>query len=261
VFKYLRIAILLTVLLIVAGNKWLTGDRLNSWEKPLWVTIYPIPAEPSPEVERYVTALSADDFDEIGRFIRQQARRHGRDLETPLVIQLADPMTSKPPPLPLESNGLGVAWWSLKMRWWDFRYAGQAGLAPDDIRMFVLYHEARDGKFIERSVGIRNGGYGIVNAVASRQRAAHNRIVITHELLHVLGASDKYDLRTGQPIAAEGVGDPNQSPLYPQRQAEIMAGRVAVTANRWRMAGGLKECVIGDLTAREINWLPVTSGP
>lgn len=259
-FKYLRIAILLTILLIVAGDKWLTGGRLNSWDKPLWVTIYPILAEPSREVSRYVEGLEARDFDEIGRFLKQQAAGYGQALETPLVVQLARPMTDMPPPLPAESRGLAVAWWSLKMRWWMFRNTGGEGLAGDDIRMFVLYHEARGGQLLERSVGIRNGGYGIVNVAASRRMSAINRIVITHELLHVLGATDKYDLRSGQPLAPDGLAEPGISPIYPQQRAEIMAGRVAVTANRWRMASGLRECVIGNATATEINWLPASAG-
>lgn len=254
-FKYLRIAVLLTILLIVAGDKWLTGSRLSSWEKPLWVTIYPVLAEPSRAVNAYVDGLTVADFDEIGRFIKQQAAHHGRTIDSPLVIQVARPMTATPPAIPLESNGLGVAWWSLKMRWWLFRHTGQDGLARDDVRMFVLYQDAPPGRqLIERSVAIKNGGYGIVNAVASRQKAAHNRIVIAHELMHVLGASDKYDIGSGQPIMPEGLGDPGRSPLYPQKRAEIMAGRIAVSDSRWRMAPGLRDCVVGDVTAAEIGW-------
>ena len=44
-FRNIRIAILLTILVIVAGNQWLTGNRLASWEKPLWITIYPVLAD------------------------------------------------------------------------------------------------------------------------------------------------------------------------------------------------------------------------
>ena len=141
------------------------------------------------------------------------------------------------------------------MRWWSFRNGGQDGLAPDDIRMFVLYQKGKSNGPLERSVGIQNGSYGVVNAVASRQMAARNRIVITHELLHILGASDKYDLRSGQPIAPDGLANPGQSPLYPQNRAEIMGGRIATSATRWRRPATLKSCVIGAKTAAEISWL------
>ena len=140
------------------------------------------------------------------------------------------------------------------MRWWSWRNGGQDGLAPDDVRMFVLYQKGNAHAPLERSVSIKKGSYGVVNAVASRQMAARNRIIIVHELLHILGASDKYNLQTGQPLAPDGLANPGQSPLYPQKHAEIMGGRIASSANRWRHAANLKSCVIGAGTAAEIGW-------
>ena len=254
-FRFIRIAILLTILLVVAGNQFLTGSRFSSWEKPLWISIYPVLADPGADIRRYTESLEPDSFREIGVFIQQQAARYGRKLENPVFIQVARPLTNLPPELPAENSGLGVALWSLKMRWWSFRHSGQDGLAPDDIRMFVLYQKGKSNGPLERSVGIQNGSYGVVNAVASRQMAARNRIVITHELLHILGASDKYDLRSGQPFAPDGLANPGQSPLYPQNRAEIMGGRIATSATRWRRPATLKSCMIGAKTAAEISWL------
>jgi hypothetical protein len=252
--RYLRIAILLTILLIVAGNQWLTGSRLSSWEKPLWITIYPVLADSGADIRSYAENLKADSFRDIGLFLKQQASRYGRKLETPIVIQVARPSTASPPPLPTESSGLNVALWSLKMRWWSWRNSGQDGLAPDDVRMYVLYQKGQSNFPLERSVGIKNGSYGLVHAVASRSMAARNRIVITHELMHVLGATDKYDLSSGQPIAPGGLANPEQSPLYPQKRAEIMGGRIATSASRWRQPASLKSCVVGEVTATEIGW-------
>jgi len=254
VFRYLRIAILLTILVIVAGNQWLTGHRLSSWEKPLWITVYPVLADPAPVVGKYVEGLDANAFQPIGDFLKQQAARHGHPLADDAVLQLARPLTRLPPALPAESSGLKVAWWSLRMRWWTWRNGSQAGLAPDDIKIFVLYQQADPTGPLERSVGVKNASYGLVNAVASRDMSARNLIIITHELLHVLGATDKYDLNTGQPIAPDGLADPLQKPLYPQQRAEIMGGRIAVSAHRWRYPASLRSCVIGARTAREIGW-------
>jgi len=254
-FKFIRIAILLTILFVVAGNQYLTGHRLSSWEKPLWVTIYPVLAEPGAGIRHYAESLQADSFKNVGLFFQQQASAYGHTLETPVIIQVARPLSELPPALPAENSGLGVALWSLKMRWWSWMNGGQDGLAPDDIRMFVLYQEAKPNQLMERSVGIRNGSFGLVNAVASRQVAAFNRVLITHELLHILGASDKYDLATGQPIVPDGLANPNQSPLYPQQRAEIMGGRIATSASSRRSPRNLGSCVIGSKTAAEINWL------
>jgi len=253
--RYIRIAILLTILVIVAGGQWLTENRLDSWEKPLWMTIYPIAAEPGPGVRYYVEALRAESFRDISDFVRQQAARYARHLDTPLIVQVARPLQRLPPPLPSDHSGLAVALWSLRMRWWIWRNGRQEGLAPPDVRMFVLYQEKPAKGPLERSVGVRKGSYGIVNAVASPYMAAHNRIVIAHELMHILGATDKYDLRTGQPDNPDGLSMPRQVPLYPQKRAEIMGGRIAVSAHRWRNPFGLGECVIGPKTAAEIGWL------
>jgi len=254
VFRFLRIAILLTILVIVAGNQWLTGHRLSSWKKPLWITVYPVLADNDPEVRRYVQGLDVGSFQKVGDFLAQQATRYGHSLGETAVFQLAQTLTKLPPALPAESSGLKVAWWSLKMRWWTWKNGSQEGLAPDDVKMFVLYQAANPLGPMERSVGVKNASYGLVNAVASRRMEAHNRIIITHELLHVLGATDKYDPYTGQPDAPDGLANPDQSPLYPQQRAEIMGGRIAVSAHRWRYPEGLGSCDIGARTAREIGW-------
>jgi hypothetical protein len=140
------------------------------------------------------------------------------------------------------------------MRWWAWRNGSQDGLAPADVKMFVLYQSGRPGEMLERSVGVQNAAYGVVHAVASRQATAHNAIVIAHELLHILGATDKYDMQTGQPLVPDGLADPGQSPLYPQQRAEIMAGRIASGPNNWRRPATLETCVIGPVTAAEIGW-------
>lgn len=140
------------------------------------------------------------------------------------------------------------------MRWWSFRNTGQDDLAPENVRMFVLFQKKKSDTLLERSVGIKNGSYGVVNAAASRNMAARNRIIITHELLHVLGASDKYDPYSGQPSEPDGLANLAKSPLYPQRSAEIMAGRIAMSPDHWRRPASLKNCVVGEETAREIGW-------
>jgi hypothetical protein len=253
VFRYIRIAILLTILAVVAGDQWLTKSRFSSWDKPLWVTIYPLQVQSDASIRAYTEKLEPDSFQEIEVFIKNQSRLLGHSLEDPLVIQVAQARTSLPPALPPASSGFKIALWSLKMRWWVWKNSDQEGLAPADIKIFVLYQQRKPEGQMERSVGIQNGGYGVVNAVASRQMAAHNRIVITHELMHILGASDKYDLVTGQPLAPEGLANPLQSPLYPQNRAEIMGGRIATSAIQWRRPASLKACVIGATTASEIG--------
>ena len=57
-------------------------------------------------------------------------------------------------------------------------------------------------------------------------------MVIAHELLHTLGASDKYDPQSLAPIFPDGYAEPDRQPSHPQRMAEIMAGRIPVAEGR-----------------------------
>jgi hypothetical protein len=88
---------------------------------------------------------------------------------------------------------------------------------------------------------------------ATDEQRAQNNVVIAHELLHTLGATDKYD-DSGQPIYPAGYADPYAEPRHPQDKAEIMAGRIAVSERRAEIPRDLAQTAIGYLTAAEIGW-------
>jgi hypothetical protein len=96
----------------------------------------------------------------------------------------------------------------------------------------------------------------VTHLFADPQAHGGNQVVIAHELLHTLGASDKYDLATGQPLDPGGLGDPEASPRYPQHVGEIMAGRIATSPREAVIPASLDEMTVGSATAREIGWLP-----
>jgi hypothetical protein len=84
--------------------------------------------------------------------------------------------------------------------------------------------------------------------------AGSNNIVIAHELMHTLGASDKYALGSGAPLYPIGFAEPERQPRYPQLRAEIMAGRRALSEQDFEMPQGLRDVVVGPATALEIRW-------
>jgi hypothetical protein len=254
-FRLLRIVILLTILAIVAGSQWLTRERVTDWRDPIWMTIYPVVADAHPETLAHVRGLGAGAFSEVGDFLALQARRYGRDIDVPLIIQLAPAGKVLPPDVPAAGNRLAIAVWSLKMRWWTWQRGRGDGLPDADVQMFVLYRRAGAQASLEPSVGMQKGMYGIVNAQAARNSEPRNRLILAHELLHVLGATDKYDYQTGQPFAPTGLAEPGRSPMYPQKMAEIMGGRIAVSAVRSVEPRSLRACVIGPGTAAEIGLL------
>jgi hypothetical protein len=126
---------------------------------------------------------------------------------------------------------------------------------PEDIRMFVLYHDPALSPVVPHSLGIQKGLIGVVYAFATPTMEGGNDVVIAHELLHTVGATDKYDPASNAPRFPDGYGDPRQVPLYPQRFAELMAGRRMLSATRWEQPSGLDEALVGPATALEIRWI------
>lgn len=240
--------------MIVAGNHWLGAARLAAWDRTIWITVYPIAADQHPETLRYIEQLTADSFDEISAFFAREAARNGLVITEPAHFQLAPMPASQPPDLPESANPLVIAGWSLRMRWWAWRQSRQDGLPAPDIQVFMRYRTAEGMPGLDRSVGVQKGRYTLIQAYASRQKAPRNRFVVAHELLHVLGATDKYQPGTGLPVVPEGLANPEATPLYPQRSAEIMAGAVALGPRTARMPVSLREVVVGKATAREIGW-------
>lgn len=253
-WKTIRIGLLLIVLAAVALNAWLDRVHTQSWQETLWVGLFPLNGDGTPEVQRYIASLTAQDFAGIEEFFVREAHRYGVRAPQPVHIELYPEGHELPPALPHDAGPLAIAWWSLKMRPYATRAASFPGRAPSRIRLFVLYHDPASLERVPDSHGLQKGLVGVVHGFASPAMAGSNNIVIAHELLHTVGASDKYDLASGEPLNPGGLADPSREPLYPQERAEIMAGRRALSAQESEMPHSLAVVVVGPDTAREIRW-------
>jgi len=254
IWKFIRIFILLFIFVAVLGDMLLTKYRSTNWDNSLRVVVYPINGDASEKSGDYVNQLSSEDFSDISSFMADEAKQYGISVPIPMEVELSLPVNSIPPAPPTNKGNIAaVMWWSLKMRWWAFQNNNYAGPNPD-IRMFVLYYNPDTSPELAHSLGLEKGLIGVVNAFADKSYNGSNQVVIMHEILHTLGASDKYDQR-GEPDFPDGYGDPEKQPRYPQKFAEIMSGRIAKSADKSIMANGLYEVVVGKKTAHEINWL------
>jgi hypothetical protein len=253
-FKKIRILIWLYILVLVAGGTWLTSERSTDWNDPLWLVVYPIAGDHSPSTKKFVGALKENDFQDVEVFFKRQGKRYGLAIKTPVVVKLAQPLVEGPPPPPKEPGVLGIMAWSLHMRYWAWSAAREQSDLPADIRMFVTFHDPKKHSGGHDSLAIREGLIGIVNAFASKRHLRRNNVIIAHETLHTVGATDKYDFSSNLPIFPEGYAEPDASPRYPQRLAEIMGGRRPVSANSAAMPKSLKKVVVGATTALEIRW-------
>ncbi len=251
-FRRVRILFLLGILAAVAVLTWQERTIVRGWRAPLDVAVIPINGDGSQQATQTIRALRASDFDDIGAFLEREAARYGAKLSPAAQITLLPELHQKPPAPPRDGGVLKTVWWSLSLRWWVYRQSGEWLPRLGRVRLFVLYHAPQDGVALAHSLGIEKGLIGVVHAFADPRQARQNNIVIAHELLHTLGATDKYDA-DGRPIYPHGYADPDLPLLLPRRQAEIMAGRLVDSAGRIVMPAGLDDCVIGALTAHEIN--------
>lgn len=246
----LRALILLFVLLLVLGLT--IGERawVRSWGRPLDVAVYPIAVDETSG--EYLGRLTAADFEGIGAWLSSEAgSRWQQPIPAPHLV-LEAPI-HVPPPAPQAGGRLAAVRFSLQLRWYAFRHT-PFWRSLGRVRLFVLYHEPRDHQALPHSLGMQKGLIGVVHVFASDEQRAQNAVVITHELLHALGATDKYDRATDQPLYPIGYADPYAQPSLPQEQAEIMAGRIPVSAGKAVMPDGLEQTMIGYATAAEIGW-------
>jgi hypothetical protein len=253
-FKIVRIVILLLILATVAQTAWLARARATAWEDTLYVGIYPIAADDSDQTKRYVEALKHDSFEKIEAFFDEEAKRHGLKLWKPVSIAAAPPLASKPPLPPREANAPQAILWSLQLRWWAWRNDRIDGPKPA-VRLFVLFHDPAISPRLSHSTGLERGMVGVIHAFATSSMAGSNASIIAHELLHTLGATDKYDLATNLPNYPDGYAEPERSPRFPQDFAEIMGGRIPLSETEAETPRSLSQVLIGEATAREIRWI------
>ncbi|MCP4300790.1 MAG: hypothetical protein GY783_09415 [Gammaproteobacteria bacterium] len=252
-FKAVRISILLFVLFFVTVSTWLTQARSTDWNNSLWVKVYPINGDSSAESAKYIESLTLQDFVDIESFLARETDKYANDLSRPVRLELGQSINNQPPELEGEPNAMSVMLWSLKMRWWAHSITDDQDRIEPDVRIFVRYHTPDSAVVLENSVGLQKGMVGIVNGYASRRYRGTNNVIIAHEFLHTLGATDKYSPYDGQPIAPDGLAEPERNPLYPQQFAEIMGGRIALAEDDSIIPKSLKYAVIGPMTASEIN--------
>ena len=252
-FKRFRIIVLLVILLLVVHHRFNDRARIASWENPLFIAVYPVNADGSESAERFIQQLEDKDFDEIERFMQREARRYRAGIDRPVFMQLAAPVAESPPPPPIGGNFLQRASWIARMRWWRWNFDVQ-GMDPDVI-VLARFFDPVEGRYLPHSTGVEQIRIAIANVFASQAMDGQNQVVMTHEILHTVGATDKYDPASDLPIYPDGFASPTQRPLYPQREAELMAGRIPVSENEARQAESLAQVIIGPETAAEIGWL------
>jgi len=253
-FKKIRVAILLSILLCVALGEFLAARRSTDWDDTLWVDVYLVNGDRLDSTQRYLDSIDAKEFDGVDEFFAAEAKRYGVAIDQPFRLNVIGQYRDELPSPDAHPSLLGTMWWSLEMRWLALELDWQSSGPKPDIVAFAIYHEPADSAVLD-STGLRKGLIAVTHLFASRDERGSNQVVLAHELLHTLGATDKYSLTSNLPQFPDGFADPTLKPVMPQKKAELMAGRIPLDEQHAAMPESLRSVVVGHLTAEEIGWL------
>ncbi|MGL3045232.1 MULTISPECIES: hypothetical protein [Acinetobacter] len=249
-WKKIRILILLIILLIVAVNAY--RDQNQNWSKPVMVLLHPINADGLPTTQQYIQQLSGQDLNGAREYLEKAAQQY-RDQPTYFYFNLGRELKALPPKVPEQASLIDTVLWSLKFRFYAWKQHQSADGSPS-VTLYLNYYDPAQTKQLKHSTALQKGRIGSVNLFASKKQAEQNKIVLVHELLHAFGASDKYDLATGQPLYPVGYAFPDQQPLFPQAKAELMAGHIPTSQTTSKMPDSLEQTLINAITAIELGW-------
>jgi hypothetical protein len=252
-WRNVRIVILLFIMALAAYSNWYDRWKTTDWDETLWIGVFPINAAGDATTQQYISSLTVERVSAVEEFMNREARRYGVAMDRPVRVELYPQVKELPPAR--GAGLLGTVSWSLKMRLYARRNSRAPGRPRPTIRIFVQYHNPSFTQSVPHSVGMQKGLVGVVHAFADRSLAPTNNVVIAHEVLHTLGATDKYDPSTLAPLYPIGYAEPDLDPRYPQRLTEVMAGRYATGPRSFEMPESLASVRVGAATALEIRWI------
>lgn len=250
-WKNIRVAILLVVLLVVAVNAY--RDQNQDWNQPIHILLHPINADGLATTQQYIQQLQQDDFAEVKQYLEKNSQQY-RGQSSYFIIQIGRELQQTPPKMAEQPSILNNILWSLKFRFYAWKQHQSVDGSPS-LTLYLNYYDPKQSRELKHSTALERGRIGSVNLFASPKQAAQNNVVLVHELLHGFGATDKYNLNNGEPIFPIGYAQADQQPLYPQTEAEIMGGRIPLSGHKSKMPNDLNETVISILTAREVGWI------
>ena len=254
-FKKIRVVILLSILLFVALGEFLAARRSTSWDDTLWVDVYLVNGDRLDSTQRYIDSIDAKEFAGVDEFFAAEAKRYGVAIDQPFRLNVIGQYRDELPTPPVPPSVLGTIVWSLELRWIALKLDWQSSGPRPDIVTFAIYHNSAASAVLDRSTALRKGLIAETHLFAARDARGSNQVVLAHELLHTLGATDKYSLTSNLPRFPDGFADPTLKPAMPQKKAELMAGRIPLDEQHAEMPKSLRSVVVGRLTAAEIGWL------
>lgn len=230
----------------------------NDWDRTLEVAIVLVRVDSarapvSPAALRHfaarVPALEAR--------LQAEEERYRAGAPAPFHFRVFGPVPAETaPPEPASEGAVDLARQAYEATRYVRALDASAGLDPDafDTRIYVDARRAAraDRTFVDgRSE--EGGRIGFVTVELDESMADLALFVVAHEVMHTLGAIDKYDA-SGRTQVPSGLAEPERVPRFPQVRADVMARNVVVAPGDERVPTSLSELGVGPVTAREIGW-------
>jgi len=260
-FFRVRVGVLLTVLFVVvlyAIQDYRSRRARNDWTRTLDVALVLVHVEGRPAIDGSLLAVLRARAGTLEDRLHAEARRYRADAVRPFRIRVLGPVEVKSAaPTPASESAVDLASHTLDLRRWLADVDPRAGVDPDhyDTRIYVsVQRPASELRSFVEGQSQEGGRVGVVAVELDESMVDLTLFVTTHELLHTLGASDRYDA-TGRTVVPDGLAEPDRVPRYPQRFAEVMARNRPVSPTSEEIPSSLDELAVGARTATEIGWL------
>lgn len=253
-----RVLVLSTILLAVllyAWNDVRSRAARNEWKRPLNVAFVIVREGP---VSDGAVSTMRTRADALELRLRAEMSRHRATDFTPFEISVFGPvdMIEAPPVAPEEVDLVAAVRFQWRLNRWVSKVDERVGIPSRgfDARIYVVARPPASANvaFVE-GLSEDGGRVGVVRVELNDAMADLSLFVATHELFHTLGATDKYS-PDGSILEPTGLAEPERTPLYPQRYAELMARHRAVDIGRAAPIKSLEELAVGATTAKEIGW-------
>jgi hypothetical protein len=257
-FYYVRLALLMAAFLAVVAWAWndiRERRERNAWVRPLHVGFVLLRTGSVNDATIDKLRLRMTD---LQTHLSHEFQRWRSVEQEPFIFSVYGPLDVATPPPESYSD----KWWDLLyFAYQQWRYLKGVDAKADvprselDSRIYVVVRPPNAGElqFVEGQ-SEQGGRVGVVGVQLDESMVDFSLIVATHELMHTLGASDKYD-EYGHALVPDGLAEPDKIPPFPQQYFEVMARNRPISPEAEEPPESLEQLRIGRKTAEEIGWV------
>jgi len=247
----------------------ITRERAKfAWDRPYKLAVVGFMQELPPEWRTFIEQFDQDTggqyvdlknhtLPDMTGWFQREYQRYGGALKMPVNLTIFGPYdVSQPPPPPtIEGNFFDryLKYREFLTYFKNFNKEHQLNLDGYDGVVYVQFVQGKFDGFLE-SYASRRDRLGLANCYLDPSLVETDIMIVMHEFTHLLNAKDHYDAQT-LPVYPQGYVQPFEEPLYPQKYAELMAGRIPVDQSNAKEIAALRDLRLGIYTANEIGWI------